>query len=94
MQLQTTGSVKAPGIGGLISYRNDGKGLYGDHRQGGEHVSEYPTSYIDMHRGGTLFSVMILGHVSEPAPVGRHSHQLFACGRGHHDLATRLPPIR
>jgi hypothetical protein len=25
MKLQTTGSVKAPGIGDLISYRNDGK---------------------------------------------------------------------
>jgi hypothetical protein len=25
MQLQTTGSVKAPGIGDLISYQNDGK---------------------------------------------------------------------
>jgi hypothetical protein len=32
MQLPITGSVKAPGIGDLISYRNDGKGLYGDHR--------------------------------------------------------------
>jgi hypothetical protein len=26
MQLQTTGSVKAPGIGDLISYPNDRKG--------------------------------------------------------------------